>query len=164
MLAYHTPEWVSAIVQGYNDNPDNQKKHFKGMTLYLVVGNVAEPEIGIDKTIYHSAHVVDGALQDDTAHISKEEAEEKADFVLTAPLEVWKKVIQKQEAFVSAFMTGRIRLEKGEAPKIIALAPKAPYLVDVFGGVETEWPDEMSPERLEKYRAEINEFRAKSGV
>ena len=164
MLAYHTPEWVAALVENYKKNPDNEKKHFKGMTIFLVFGNVGEPELGIDKTIYHSAHVVDGAIQDDTAHLSEAEAMEKADFVLTGPLEVWKRVILKKEGFVSAFMTGKIKLDKGEAPKIIALASKAPQLVAVFGDIQTEWPDEMSPERREEYRAQLNEFRAKTGV
>ena len=155
---------MAAVARNYRANPANANKTFKGMSLFVVFGNIAEPDLGIDKSIYHRAHIEDGVLIGDAAHLSREEAEGKADFILTAPVAVWKSVIQKKEAFVSAFMTGRIKLEKGYAPKIIQLGPKSPALVETFNNIETEWPDEMSPERLEQYRAQMNEFRSRLGI
>jgi len=64
----------------------------------------------------------------------------------------------------TSFMTGKITLAKGEAPKIIALASKSPALVDAFNKVDTEWPDNMSPQRLEEYKAQVKEFRERLGV
>jgi len=163
-LPYHYPEWTKAVAANYKANPENWEKTFKGMSLFIVFSNVAQPELGIDEQIYHQAQIKDGVLVSDADHLSKAEAEEKADFILTAPLDVWKRMIQKEEAFVSSFLTGKVKLEKGFAPKIVQLGPKSPALIECFSGIETEWPDEMSPERIEEYRAGMKEFRSSLGV
>ena len=163
-LPYHYPEWAKKVADNYRANPDNWEKHFKGLSLFIVFSNIAQPELGIDEQIYHYAQVDDGVLVGDANHLSKAEAEEKADFILTGPLDVWKRIILKEEAFVSAFLNGKIKLEKGFAPKIVQLGPKSPALIECFSGVDTEWPDEMSPERIEEYRAGMKEFRARLGV
>ncbi|MDY6918354.1 MAG: SCP2 sterol-binding domain-containing protein [Chloroflexota bacterium] len=164
MIPYATPEWVEAMAGVYRANPENETKTFKGMSLFLVFRIFPDPEFGLEKDIYFGTHLVDGALQDDSAIISKEHAQEKADFILGASPQNWKRVIKKQQGFVSAFMSGKIKLDKGSAPKVISLAPKAPAVVDCFYQVDTEWPDEMSPERLEEYRALVREFTTRLGV
>ena len=105
-----------------------------------------------------------GFFQEDSTLMSAEDSEKKADFILTATPTIWKRLIRKEEGFISSFMTGKITLAKGEAPKIIALASKSPALVQVFNDIDTEWPDEMSPERLEEYRGQVSEFRQRLGV
>ena len=164
MVPYATPEWVEAMAKVYRDNPENQNKTFKGMTLFLAFRILANPILGLDRDIYFGTHIEDGILQDDSTIISKHYAEQKADFILSATPETWKRVIKKQQGFVSAFMVGKIKLDKGSVPKVIALAPKSPAVVECFHQVDTEWPDEMSPQRLEEYRAYVKEFAAKLGV
>ena len=164
MPAYATPEWIAAVGDNYRANPENQNKIFKGMTIFLSFLIQADPKFGLDKDLYFGTHVEDGVLQDDSVIMSKEDAEKKADFILAAPPKTWKRLIQKEEGFVSSFMTGKITLAKGEAPKIIALASKSPALVDAFNKVDTEWPDNMSPQRLEEYKAQVKEFRERLGV
>ena len=39
---------------------------------------------------------------------------------------------------VSAFMTNKIKLDKGSAPKVIGLAPKSPAVVGAFNKIDTE--------------------------
>jgi putative sterol carrier protein len=164
MPTYPTPEWVAAAGENYKANPENQGKIFKGMTIFLSFRIQADPAFGLDQDIDFGTHVIDGVLQDDSTLMSREDSEAKADFILTAPPKIWKRLIKKEEGFISSFMTGKITLAKGEAPKIIALASKSPALVDVFNRVDTEWPDEMSPERLEEYRGQVREFRQRLGV
>ena len=164
MVPYATPEWVEAMAGVYRADPENETKTFKGMSLFLVFRIFADPEYGLERDIYFGTHLDDGVLQDDSVIMSKKDAEEKADFILGATPETWKKVIKKQQGFVSAFMSGKIKLDKGSAPKIISLAPKAPAVVDCFHQVDTEWPDEMSPERLEEYKALVREFTTRLGV
>lgn len=159
MIPYATPEWVATMGENYRANPENATKIFKGMTIFLIFRIQADPKFGLDKDIDFGTHIEDGALQDDSTLMSKEDSEKKADFILTAPPSVWKRVIQKEEGFVAAFMTGKIKLDKGEAPKIISLASKSPAVIDAFNKVETEWPDDMSPQRLEEYKAQVKEFR-----
>jgi len=60
-------------------------------------------------------------------------------------------------------MTGKIKLDKGEAPKILGLASRSPIVISLFPS-DTEWPDEMSPQRLEEYRAQVKEFKERLGV
>jgi len=159
MIPYPSPEWVAAMGENYKANPDNQNKIFKGMTIFLTFRVEADPKFALDKDIYFSTHLVNAVLQDDSTLISKEDAEKKSDFVLSATPSQWKKVIKKQDGFLSSFMTGKIRLNKGEAPKVIALASKSPAVVDLFNKIPTEWPDEMSPQRFEMYKSQVTEFR-----
>jgi putative sterol carrier protein len=161
MIPYATPQWLEAVGKNYKANPDNQNKTFKGMNIYLSFRILAESTLGIDKDIYFSLHLEDGALQDDSVLISQAVAEEKSDFVLSATPQAWKKVIRKQQGFVSAFMTNKIKLDKGLAPRILSLASKSGAVIEPFYKVDTEWPDEMSPQRLEQYRAELKDIREK---
>jgi putative sterol carrier protein len=164
MIPYATPEWVEDMGRNYRADPDNEGKVFKGMTIFLAFRIQADPKFGLDRGIDFGTHIVDGVLQDDSTLMSREDSEQKADFIVTAPPSVWKKVIKKEEGFVSAFMTGKITLDKGEAAKIIALAAKSPAVVECFYKTDTGWPDEMSPERLEEYKAQVKEFRERLGV
>ncbi len=41
-------------------------------------------------------------------------------------------MINKEVGFVSAFMTNKIKLDRGSAPKVIALAPKSGAVVGAF--------------------------------
>ncbi len=131
--------------KNYNADPDNQNKVFKGMTIFLTFRVEADPKFGIDQDIYFATHLVNGVHQPDSTLLSKEDAEKKSDFILTATPSVWKKKM--------------IKLDKGSAPKVIGLAPKSPAVVGAFNKIDTEWPDEMTPQRLQEYKAKVAEFR-----
>jgi putative sterol carrier protein len=164
MLPYATPEWVEAMGKNYNADPDNQNKVFKGMTIFLTFRVEADPQFGIDRDIYFATHLVNGVYQPDSTLLSKEDAEKKSDFILTASPSVWKKMIKKEVGFVSAFMTNKIKLDKGSPPKVIALAPKSGAVVGAFNKIDTEWPDDMSPQRLQEYKVMVAEFRRRLKV
>ena len=164
MPAYATPEWLEAVASVYRGNPDNQNKHFKGLSMVISFRILAEPNFGLDKDIYFGFHIEDGVLQDDTAFISAEEAKEKSNFIVSAPPERWKKILQKKEGFVANFMTGKVKLDQGSTVKFIPLGAKAPALVDNFYQVETQWPDEMNAEEMESYKAKVKAFREEIGV
>ena len=61
-------------------------------------------------------------------------------------------------------LSNKIKLDKGSAPKVIALAPKSGAVVGSFYEIDTEWPDEMSPQRLQEYKAKVAEFRQRLKV
>jgi len=164
MLPYATPEWVEDMGKNYNADPDNQNKIFKGMTIFLTFRVEADPKFGIDRDIYFATHLVNGVYQSDSTLLSKEDAEKKSDFILTASPSVWKKMIKKEVGFVSAFMTNKIKLDKGSAPKVIALAPKSGAVVGAFNKIDTEWPDDMSPQRLQEYKVMVAQFRQRLRV
>jgi len=164
MIPYASPEWVAEVGKNYKANHDNQNKTFKGMNIFLTFRILADPKFGIDKDICFCSYLVNGALQDDSSLLSKEDAEKKSDFILSAPPEMWKKLIKKEQGFVSSFMTGKIKLDKGSTARIISLASKSGALIESFYKVDTEWPDEMSPQRLEEYKAQVKGFRERLKV
>jgi putative sterol carrier protein len=164
MPAYATPEWVETMGRNYNADPDNQNKVFKGMNIFLTFRVKADPKFGLDSDICFATHLRNGVYQPDSTLLSKEDAEAKSDFILSATPDVWKSVIKKQKGFVAAFMGGKIKLDKGSAPKMISLASKSPAVVEAFHKIDTEWPDEMSPQRLEEYRTGVKAFREKLEV
>ncbi|MBM4388645.1 MAG: SCP2 sterol-binding domain-containing protein [Deltaproteobacteria bacterium] len=164
MLPYATPEWVEALRKVYTENPENQSKNFKGMTVFASFRIAADPAFGINEDIYFSLHVREGVMQDDSMLLSKDDAEAKSDLVFGATPSVWKKLIRREQGFISLFMTGKIILDKGDVKKALAIAPKSSVIVDLLNKVGTEWPDEMSPQRLEEYKAHVKEFRERLKV
>ena len=44
------------------------------------------------------------------------------------------------------------------------MAPKSPAVIECCYQIDAEWPDEMSPQRLEEYKAQVKEFREKLGA
>lgn len=164
MVPYATPEWVAAMGRVYRANPENENKTFKGMNVFLTFRITADPRFGIENDIHSGTHLKNGVLQDDSTLMSREDSERKADFILSATPSMWKKVIRKEQGFISAFMTGKIKLDKGSAPRLIGIASKSPAVVECFHQVDTEWPDEMSPQRLEEYRNQLQKTRQELGV
>ncbi len=61
-------------------------------------------------------------------------------------------------------MLGKIKLEKGSKVTVLGLAPHAPTLVEALTQVELQFPDEMSPDELIKYKSYLEEFRKNLGV
>jgi len=66
--------------------------------------------------------------------------------------------------FLTAFMNGDIRLEKGDYSAMLKAAAGGSRVVDIFGRGGVIWPDELSPEELNKYKAKVKEFRQKLKV
>ncbi len=164
MVPYATPEWVAQAGKNYSANPENAEKTFRGMNIFLTFRVLAEPKFGLHNDVYFAMHLQNGVLQPDSTLVSKTDAFAKSDFVVSATPDVWKSVIKKQKGFISAFMTGKIKLDKGNPTRMVSLASKSSAVVEAFYRVDTEWPDEMSPQRLAEYEARVSEFRQRLGV
>jgi putative sterol carrier protein len=93
-----------------------------------------------------------------------EEAQNHADFIMVASAPVWKNILTKADKFVAAFMARRIKLEKGNPVKALALEPYAGTIVASLTQVELVFPDDLSPEELEEFKISFAEYRAKAGV
>lgn len=163
MLPYVTPEWLVQAGNNYRANPENEKT-FKGMNIFLTFRVTEDAKFGLHKDIFFAMHLENGVLQPDSALLSKADAFARSDFVVSATPEVWKAVIRKQKGFIAAFMTGKIKLDKGNPTRMVSLASKSSAVVEAFNKIDTEWPDEMSPQRLSEYEAYVSEFRQKLGV
>lgn len=159
---YCTPEWLEESGRIYRSNPDQEEK-LKKISAKVCFRVKAEPAWGIEKDIIFGTFIEAGKLTR-IAFFSEEEAKREAVYLMAATPQEWKKVLRKESKFLTDFMLGRIKLEKGSKVNILGLAPYAPLLVDALTQVELQFPDEMSGEELTKYRAYMEEFRKNLGV
>lgn len=155
MPAYATQEWLAAVIKNYQDNPDNQNKYFKGLSMILTFRVNADPGFGIDRDIYFGVHIEDGVIQPDSGFFTADQAREKSTYIAAAKPGIWKRIIQKKDGFVANFMTSKVKLDQGSTIKFIPLGSKAPALIENFFKVDTQWPDEMLPEQLAEYKNKI---------
>ncbi len=159
--AYPTPEWLDTVAKVYRSDPQN-KETFKALSMEIVYRIAAEPELGWDKDLYFNFKLEAGELLD-CRFVTAEEAQ-KATLLMGASYDIWKKVLTKQDRFVTDFISKKIALEKGNPVKALALGPVAEPMVDIMTKEGVAWPDEMSPAELEAHRAKIKAFREKLGV
>ena len=158
MPAYATQEWLEAAISNYIADPENQNKHFKGLSLVLTFRVITDLAFGIERDIYFSFHIENGVLQQDSGFLTTSQAKEKSTYIVAAAPAIWKKIIQKKEGFVGDFMGGKVKLDQGSVIKFIPLGGKAPALVENFYKIDTQWPDEMSPEQLSAYQNKVQSF------
>ena len=88
----------------------------------------------------------------------------EADFILSATPQEWKKLLRKENKFVTDFMLGRIKLEHGSKVAVLSLAPHSHTVIDALTQVEIQFPDEMSEQELIDYRSHMEAFRAELNV
>jgi hypothetical protein len=118
----------------------------------------AESAWGIEKDILFGTFIEAGKLTK-IAFFSEVDARQEADYIMAATPQEWKKLLRKEHKFLTDFMLGKVKLEKGNKVTILGLAPYAPALIDALTQVQIQFPDEMSAEELAKYKAYMEEFR-----
>jgi hypothetical protein len=159
---YCTPEWLAESLVRYEENP-KLKKTFQKLIMKIAFCITADPDLGIDQDIIFAAYMDQGELEKLT-FISKAEAESEADYILSTSPQQWTKLLRKESMFAGDVMMGRIAIDKGSKPGVIRIAPYSTAFVDALTQVDVQFPDEMSPDELEKYRDYINDFRLELGV
>ena len=161
-IQYCTPEWLEASAKGYHSTPRFQEE-FKKLSIRLSFRIKAEPAWGIDKDIIFGAVIDKGALEE-LVFYSEEDAKRGAEYIVAATPQEWKKILRKESKFVTDFMLGKVTLEQGSKVGILGVASHSNTLIDVLTPVELQFPDEMTPDELSKYRSYMQEFRAELGV
>lgn len=161
-VAYCTPEWLEASASIYQSNPQFAKDLEK-ISTRVCFRVTAEPNWGIDEDIIFGAFIKKGQLEK-LAFFNEESAKNEADFILTASPQEWKKILRKENKFVTDFMLGKIILEHGSKVGVLSLAPHSTNLVKALTQVPIKFPDEMSADELAEYRSYLLEFREKLSV
>jgi hypothetical protein len=159
---YCTPEWLEESGRIYGSNLSLAEK-LRKISAKVCFRVKAEPVWGIDKDIIFGTFVEAGKLTK-IAFFSEADAKQEADYIMAATPQEWKKILRKEHKFLTDFMLGKIKLEKGNKVTVLGLAPYAPTLVDALTQVQIQFPDEMSAEELTKYRGYMEEFRKNIGV
>jgi len=159
---YCTPEWLEELEKAYRADPTYEEK-FKKLTLVLCFLVLAEPSWGIDRDIIFGTGLEEGRLTR-LRFFGEEEAARDATFILSATPQNWKRLLRKEAKFVTEFMLGKIKLEQGSKITVLKLAPLSDKLMDFMTTHEIRFPDEMTPDELEKYRSRMEQFRSELGV
>jgi len=162
VIRYCTPEWLEESASAYRSNPKFQKELEK-LSTKVCFRIKAEPDWGIDKSIFFCAFIKKGELER-LAFLSEEDAKKEADYILAATTQEWKILIRKDSKFLTDFMLGKIKLEHGSVAGVLGIAPYSNTLVEVLTQFDLQFPDEMSPEELEEYRDYLEKFRVDLGV
>ncbi|UCD99817.1 MAG: hypothetical protein JSV42_03560 [Chloroflexota bacterium] len=159
---YCTPEWLANSLILFRDNP-KYKNAFQKLTMKVAFRIRADPTLGIDRDILFAGYVDQGEITK-LAFISESEAQEEADYILSASPQQWTKLLRKESLFAGDIALGRIAIEKGSKPGVIKIAPYSTTFVNALTQIDLQFPDEMSPEEMEIYREKINQFRTELGV
>lgn len=161
-VQYCTPEWLEVSANNYHQSAELQKgfEKFNQKICFLIRST---PEWGIEPDILFAAYINLGSLER-LSFISLEDAENEADFILGASPQRWKKLLTKESKFVGDVLVGKVTIDKGSKPGVITLAPYSDHFIAALNPVEVQYPDQMSPEELEHYRAYLSEFRAELKV
>ncbi len=159
---YCTPEWLEESARIYRSTSHFQEK-LKKLSESVCFRVKTEPAWGIEQDILFGAFVEAGKVTK-LGFFSEEAAKREANYIMSATPQEWKKILRKENKFLTDFMLGKVKLEKGSKVAVLGLAPHAPTLVDALTQVELQFPDEMSPDELAKYRSYLQEFRRDLGV
>lgn len=161
-VRYCTPEWLQASAEGYRSNPKFRQALAK-LTANVCFLVKAEPAWGIDTDILFGAFIRQGEMEK-LDFFSAQDAKDQVEFILAATPQEWKKLLRKENKFITDFMLGRVTLEQGSKVGVLAVAPHSTTLVDILTQAELQFPDEMTPEELAAYRAHVAAFRQELGV
>ncbi|HSR34096.1 MAG TPA: hypothetical protein VLY63_26315 [Anaerolineae bacterium] len=159
---YCTPEWLQFSLESYRATPRFQQELAK-LTMKIFFKIKAEPSWGIEEELIFGSFLDQGALEQ-LAFFSEEVAIREADYILAATPQEWKRLLRKESKFVTDFMLGKVTLEQGSKVGVLAVAPHSTTLVDSLTQAELQFPDEMTAEELEEFRAYVGEFRQELGV
>lgn len=157
---YPMPQWLEESAKLYDSTFENKLKKISGHYAYRIK---AEPAWGIDRDLMQCSVMAAGKLIE-MKFYTEEEAQRDADFIMAASAPVWKNILTKADKFVAAFMARRIKLEKGNPVKALALGPYAGTMVDSLTQVELVFPDDLSPEEFGQFKAAFAEYRERAGV
>ena len=161
-VRYPTPEWLEASAAASRADPSFQQRLAK-LTTKIGFRIKAEPAWGLEEDLIFAGYLTKGVL-DKLAFVDEEEARREADYILAATIAEWKKLLRKEARFPTEFMLGRISLEQGSKVGVFQIAPYSDTFIDALTQAELQFPDEMSPEELEEFRAYVEQYRQELGV
>jgi len=159
---YCTPEWLEESAKIYRAKPSAQEA-MKRLSTKVHFRITADPAWGIDKDFVFGGVITKGAL-DELRFYSDDEVKEKGELVMVASPQEWKLILRKQHKFLTDFMLGKVKLEKGAITAALAIAPYADNFIDALTQVNLIFQDELTPQQLSEYREYAAQFRTKFGL
>ncbi len=136
-MAYLFPsdEWIKAMKDVVNESESYRKSAAKWEGDFYFV---AEPGPGLSEPVvlyidlWHGEAREAGALEDESV--------KDPEFVIRAPVNTWRRVIEKKLDPIQGMVTGQLKL-KGTMSKIMRFPKAAAELVNCATKVPTEFPE-----------------------
>ncbi len=135
MIQFGTEEWVLALKDAINASQSyaDAAKTWEGDFYFLVEpGSPGEPETIMYMDLWHGE--CRGAC------ICQDRAAQSPAFIISAPISVWRKVIDKKLDPIQGMMTRQIKLQ-GDMVKIMKAVKAAKELVECTTRVPTQFPE-----------------------
>jgi putative sterol carrier protein len=136
---FPSAEWTAAYKDAVNANAryrDHGKTWNHGPVAMVIE---KDPTLGIPEPLGMVLDVHEGMCRA-TEYLPAEQASAKAPFVIVAPYDQWKKVIQGELEPIKAMMQGKLKLTKGPLPTMIRYVDASRELVESAAKVPTEFP------------------------
>jgi len=133
MAAFASTEWLQAFHEAINASKayEDAAKTWEGDFYFIV-----EPESSQTKPVYMYVDLWHGKSR--RVFIAKSESEMQPEFVISAPTNVWKKVVEKRLDPIQGLITRQLKL-KGNLAKIMRAVKAAQELVNCTTKVQTEF-------------------------
>ncbi len=133
-IMFATDEWAKTLQVELNNSESYRKAAAKWEgDFYFVV----EKGDGVPEDIYMYLDLWHGEARD--AYLVEDSSALSPAFVLRAPLDIWKGVLDKKIDPIRGIMTRQLQL-KGNMMKIMKAPKAATELVGCAASVDTEWP------------------------
>jgi hypothetical protein len=159
---YCTPEWLAETAARYPQNPE-LKERLQKLSIKMAYRIKAEPAWGIDEDIIFCMFFDEGDLSR-VEFMTEEQAAHEAEYVLSATPQEWKRLLRREGKFVTDFILGKVSLEQGSRVGILGVAPHADTVVAALTQAPLRFPDELSADELDAYRADMQAFRQELAV
>lgn len=151
MPIWPSEEWTEAFAELINRSEEYREAahDWEGSVVYHFE---AEPDRSLAEDVYGWFDLWHGRCRE-AKQVSAEEAQEAA-FLVSAPYSTWKQVLTKELDPMRAVMQGRLKL-RGDLPKAVKYTKASMILQDLAGKVpDTQFLDELPPERLRELAEE----------
>ena len=133
-IPFATDEWAKALMAKINASEAYKKAAAKWEGDFYFVTTKGQ---GIAEDTYLYLDLWHGVARD--AYLVEDPAAKKVAFELSAPLEVWRKVMDKKLDPIAGIMKQQLKL-KGNMMTIMKTPKAATELVAAAMSIDTEWP------------------------
>ena len=134
-ILFPTDEWIKAAMVEVN-NSEKYREAAKSWEGDITFAVMAVP--GKDKGVFLYMDLWHGDCRE--AYEIADLATKKSEFVITAPLPVWRKVIEGQIDPIRGIVSRQLKMQ-GNMMKVLKAPKAAVELVNACQNVDTEWPD-----------------------
>ena len=133
-IQFPTDEWIKAAMVEVNNSADYQAaaKGWEGDIVFVVT---AVP--GMQRAVQLYMDLWHGECR--KAYEIVEGSSDASEFVITAPLPVWRKVLEGKLDPIRGLVSRQLKM-KGNMMKVLKAPKAAVELVNACTHVETEWP------------------------